>query len=198
MPSKKYDEYEFKYNEEEITRIEQYENMVYRIWSTLRDNWIKKSYRNELISAGFRGLCYATKLWEPERGSFETYCPIYIRHSMYIECRKIIRLSKMVRSLDEPIYNNNDDEEEVLGDKIPSSVDIEDEAISKVTAEELQKIVEEVCTERQKKILDMYCNSFMSYSEIAKELGISRERIRQMMDSARKKILRKYRKGLDN
>lgn len=199
MPQLKYIEEDFKYTKEEIDLINKYENMVYKVWSLLANNWIKHSYRNELISAGLSGLCYAAKLYDKSRGSFETYCAMYIRSKMYIVCRKIIRESKIFCSLDEPVKSDRtNDNDDVLGNIIPSDTNVEEEAIYKVTVEEIKQAVEAVCTERQKELLNMYCEYFMSYSEIAEALGISRERVRQLFEIIRKKVLKKYEYTLDN
>lgn len=195
---KVYEDYP-KYTEEEIKALLQYENMVYKVWSLLEDNWIKTSHRDELLSAGFDGLRRAIMVWDPERGNKASFFSIVIKHRMYREIHLIMRREKRTVDIDAPIKNDRGDKEGLIKDLIVDETEnVEERAIDKETARELEKIIAQKCNKREIEILDLYCNHDMSYFDIAKQIGISRQRLHQIINRARKKILKKYEKGLDN
>lgn len=178
----------FTLSENELT---QYKQLIYKVWGLLSNNWIKYSYRNELLSAGLDGLIYAAKTWTPERGEKSTYYPIVIRHEIYKALRKIIRENNRILNIDEPVPYKGCAEPVYIADiLIDESENIEERAINKDLYERILKAVSRCCTEREKLILYLYCVEYKSYTDIAKEFGISKQRINQKIKNIRKKILK--------
>lgn len=188
---------EMQYTENELKLIESHENLVYYTWSKLDNNWIKTSYRNELLSAGFKGLCTAAKSYKPEKGKFTPHGYMWIYRMMMREIKSINRIYKNIISLDEPIYNQKTMKEEYLKDRVADeSIDIEKTGIDKEYAEHVWRLIFKYCNQKEIKIFYMYCYNGLNFSEIAKEIGVSRQRVIQIVQNARKKILQKANKCL--
>lgn len=186
-----------KYTENEINLIKEHENMVYYTWSQLDNEWIKMSYRNELLSVGFEGLCIAAKSYKPELGKFSSYSYIWIRRKMIREIKRINKIYRNIISLDEPIYNQKEMKKEYLRDKIVDETEnVEERGISKAYEEGIWEIISKCCDQREIEIFYMYCYDGINFSEIAKRLGVSRQWIAQVVKKAREKILQNGEKYL--
>lgn len=178
----------FTLSEEEINN---YKQLIYKVWGMLQNNWIKYSYRDELLSAGLDGLVYASKTWMPEKGEKCKYYPIVIRHKMYKALHKIVRENDRVLNIDDTVIYKKNDVPVYLADiLVDESEKVEERAINKDLVEKIIEVINSVCTEKEKTILYLYCVEYKNYSEIAKTFRVSRQRINKQIENIREKILK--------
>lgn len=167
-------------SDEEIARdggnvaelISRYKNSVFsaaRAYSAAADY-------EELVSDGFEALLKAVKDYSPERGSFSTFAAVCIKNAMLNTIRRAKRHNTALA--------DGAEELEKVVDPAPSPEDI---FIGKETNSELFRKAADVLTE-----LEMHCIDGiifgLSYSEIAKRLGIDRKSVDNAAARARAKL----------
>ena len=188
-----------KYTDAEIGElITKNMSLVYKAWSELPEVWVKTAYRDDLLAVGIEKLTESIRYWDPERGTLSTYCYMSVKREMGKLLAKICNRLFVLVSIDEPMYRDEDEVTITVGNAlIDESEDVEERALKEITATELRRAAEAVCGDNEIKILNMFCYEYKSYTEIAKELGYTRQRLGQLVQRIRKKILEKYEKGLD-
>ena len=161
----------------------------------MKDNWIKKSYKDDLVAAGYDGLCYAASKYNQSMGaSFSFIATNSIKNKMYHELKKIKKHTLNVVSLQKVVYDDCGDET-TLEDLIPSDVDLEEEVVDSIFFRDVLKDVGEHFPERDNKLLKMWLYG-MSYVEIGYRTYSSRSYVRyrlgRIFDYLREKYNEKY------
>ena len=182
---------------EETRLVEERKNFVYKTWSLLPESEIKYRYKDDLISAGFVGLCKGVKSWDGDISSINNYCITCIRNALINTVIRISRKQQDVIDIDRVIYKQGEDSRDIkLSDTLSDPLEhVEETCVDRQTARELIKIMYRVCTKREIEVLEVYCNEFKNQAEIAKDFGVSRTAIGRLMKNAREKILKKYEKS---
>ena len=195
MP-KKYDIWEMGLTDEQRQMTYDRMGLIFKTWSLLPDTEIKKSYREDLLDAGYRGLCLAIAKFDPSKGkALKSYCIQYIKSCMHRELGKLTGRSRKIINIDDPIKDDRDGKERTVAETVEDpNVDVERQGIINAEAAVIEQIMYKVCDEHEIEVLDKYVNGFMTYEEVGEVLGTSRQRIGQIVSKARKKILAEYKK----
>lgn len=143
----------------------------------------------ELVDEGNRGLCYALRKYEYERGSrFSTYASYCIRHFILNAFKK---KKSVMKSIDAEFREESASILESYADKRQSNP--VDEAISREHIALIRKMMNTL-PERERMIIDLryglgedYGKSY-TLKEIGEMLSLSRERVRQIQRDSIKKI----------
>ena len=183
-----------KITPEQAKLISDLHNLVYKAWSTLPNGDIKHIYKEEVLLAGYKGLCKGVQHWDPEKYDLVGYCYHCIKSQMRSEIKYWIKLKQNdVISLDQPIKDSKDGNDVFLYEVIPDpNENVEEKGIMKAEADRLFDIMYEVCTKQEIEVIELYCFHYMNYLSISKIMRLSRQRINQIITSAREKILKKY------
>lgn len=123
--------------------------------------------------------------------------PLEVPRTVYSDMSKIREINLDIISLENPIHSGTDDNcpslNEVISD---SSVNIEEELITKMSTEALNQLLIKALRPRESQCLKMYFGIFdgekHTLQEIGDRYGVTRERIRQVI----KKAIRKCRQFL--
>ena len=115
-------------NKEQRELVTQNINLVYKVWAGLKNNGVKRAYRDDLLSEGYIGLCYAAYKYNPELGQFGFIAYNSIKHYMYKALKLIKKYTLNEISLQKPIKITEEEEETTLECVIPSDMDIEADA----------------------------------------------------------------------
>jgi len=105
--------------------------------------------------------------------------------------KKIQSIPKITHSLDEPV---GVEEDSYLGEFIEDiKTPQPSEKIEEIfEIDKVAKVVNEILTEREQRILGLRFVQGLTLGEIGQELGLSRERIRQIQDEILKKIKQQF------
>lgn len=148
---------------------------------------------NDLISEGSLGLMKAADKFDPSRGKpFVTFAAPYIRKSIEEAISKVT-VNTPILSTDESLpfgSRNNFTLLNVLEDKGTPKTDfsVEQQALS----DELVKAISTL-NDREQAVVKRFFgidNQRMTMAEIGEELGLKRERVRQIRDTAMRKLRR--------
>ena len=160
-------------------------------------------YRNrglgedELISEGNIGMMHAAQKFDGTKGTrFVKFAATYIRKAMEEAIREQLDTYKVQLSIDQPVpvgSNGNFTLQSVLENK--NSPQADEHLTRQIIAAEIAKGMDAL-DERQQKVITLIYGlqngERYTMEEIAKEMGIKRERVRQI----RNKALRKLQKRL--
>jgi len=156
---------------------------------------------NDLISEGSIGLIKAAEKFDPSRGKpFVTFAAPYIRHSIEEAIRKVTGETPVL-STDENLpvgSNNNYTLLNVLEDKDAPKADLVMEQAS--LSDDLVRAID-VLNEREKAVVQGFFGiegERKTMAEIGKELGLKRERVRQIRNQAVKKLKKTKMEKLKN
>ena len=154
---------------------------------------LARQYKNDLLSEGSIGLMKAADKFDPSRGKpFVTFAAPYIRQSIEDAIKRVAG-EMPVLSTDESLpvgSNNNFTLLNVLEDKDAPHTDatLEQNALS----DELMTAIDTL-NEREQAVIKRFfgidCQR-MTMAEIGMELGLKRERVRQIRDKAVRKLKR--------
>jgi RNA polymerase primary sigma factor len=175
-------------------------------------HWVASRYRHaagslsfdELVSAGNLGLLRALELYEPERGvSFTTYARHWIRHFVVRELQnhgatvrvpvhtqalrrqRKERIRELVFSLDAPLPNGRSGEgRETWHDVMPAPASGELGAAHDVA----QLLGRCNLTPGERRLLALRFWGDETLNDAGRELGVSRERARQLQEAALEKL----------
>lgn len=146
---------------------------------------------DDLISEGVVGLIHAIKCFDPQKGTqFSTIASYHIRSWML----RFIKQEKEWREI-QSIHWENDD-----GQNIEDRIKMEelfqfDDYVKDYDYEVAKELVKELdIPDRMKKILIRKLEGY-TYADIGRELGLTKERVRQIFQSAIIKIQRGEKNG---
>ena len=172
-------------------------------------------YRNrglgedDLISEGNIGMMYAAQRFDGKKGvRFVVFAAPYIRKAMEEAIKELSTLYKLPKneknkyekirsralSIDQPVpvgSNNNFTLQHILENENAKQTD--DQLNQDILSNEIQKGLD-VLDEREKRILTYIyglTGSHYTMAEIAEEMGLKRERVRQIRDKALRKLHKK-------
>lgn len=172
-------------------------------------------YRNrglgedDLISEGNIGMMYAAQRFDGKKGvRFVVFAAPYIRKAMEEAIKELSTLYKLPKneknkyekirsralSIDQPVpvgSNNNFTLQHILENENAKQTD--DQLNQDILSHEIQKGLD-VLDEREKRIITYIyglTGSHYTMAEIAEEMGLKRERVRQIRDKALRKLHKK-------
>lgn len=138
----------------------------------------------DLISIGAVGLIKAVKTFKLDKNiRLATYASRCIENEILMQLRKTSKIRNDV-SLDNPLSEDNDGNELVLGDIIPSNEDIVEIAVDKPADNDLlHKFIDNLnAREREIMVLryGLFGNEELTQREVAEKLGISQSYISRL------------------
>jgi len=153
--------------------------------------WARRYYRyaqtiptvtyEDIFLEGVYGLLKAIDKYKPQKGSFSTYATIWIKQSI----RRFIQKEKaQLKGRGYLPVQDEDDEQMTLEDVSP------EEPSPSVEMEELERKIQYAnIPQRSKDILRMYFLEGLSLREIGEKIGLSKERVRQLIKEDGRKVL---------
>ena len=156
---------------------------------------------NDLVNEGAIGLMKAAEKYDPERGNpFVTFAAPYIRRSIEAAISKV-NTDTDVRSTDESLpvgSRNNYTLLNVLEDVNAEKADaiVEEDSLN----DDLVACVD-VLNEREREVVSRYYGLKgwrQTMAEIAEDMGLKRERVRQERDKAVRKLRRAAKSKMDD
>ncbi len=153
--------------------------------------WARRYYRyaqtiptidyEDIFLEGVYGLLKAIDKYKPQKGSFSTYATIWIKQSI----RRFLQKEKAQLKGRGYLPVQEEDEEQMTLEDIPL-----EELIPSLDIRELeQKIHHAEIPQRSKDILKMYFLEGLSLREIGEKIGLSKERVRQLIKEDGRKVL---------
>ena len=196
--AQKYDIWSMNFTEDQRDLIYNRMRMIPKTWSMLPDGPITRTYKDDLLDAGYRGLCIAVLNFDSEKGkNLDSFCISYIKAYMYREIRSLAYKERMTINIDEPLRDSMDGRERTIADILEDpSINVEERGIINYEAGIIADIIYKVCNPKEIAIINKYVNDFMSYEEIGKSFGVTRQYIGSVMQKVRKKVLPVYKKFL--
>ena len=156
---------------------------------------------NDLVNEGAIGLMKAAEKYDPERGKpFVTFAAPYIRRSIEAAINKV-STDTDVRSTDESLpvgSRNNYTLLNVLEDVNAEKADaiVEEDSLN----DDLLACVD-ILTEREHEVVSRYYGLKgwrQTMAEIAEDMGLKRERVRQERDKAVRKLRKEAKSKMDD
>lgn len=159
----------------------------------------------DLVSEGNIGLMKAASKYDATRGlRFVGYAVVFIRRQIEkalkresSELRVESRANGQSRSVDAPLGSkNNVNLLSVLAD---ISVPMADERVYSAAAEQAAEYALTMLNDRESRVVNAYFGidrDNITMAEIAQEMGLRRERVRQIRDRAIRRMRRAYRKKI--
>ena len=156
---------------------------------------------NDLVNEGAIGLMKAAEKYDPERGKpFVTFAAPYIRRSIEAAINKV-STDTDVRSTDESLpvgSRNNYTLLNVLEDVNAEKADaiVEEDSLN----DDLLACVD-ILTEREHEVVSRYYGLKgwrQTMAEIAEDMGLKRERVRQERDKAVRKVRKEAKSKMDD
>lgn len=159
----------------------------------------KKGYESDdIIQEGLLGVMINRDAYDPERGSLGTFVTVTARryvmgHRFHADAASKRRVNFEAVYLDQPLeHQNGIGKVKTLGDMIPGDVDLERDLIRKEDLKKAYEIIGSMDERMRKIILERHSDQPRLLSEIAKELCVSPERVRQLESAG----LRRLRRGM--
>jgi RNA polymerase sigma factor (sigma-70 family) len=160
-------------------RVEEFTWLAYRLAWTFARHYARDMPIDELISEALFSLTYASGLFDESRGvPFSAYASLVIRHGLIQEIIRWRRLRRIGRM---PTFPESESKTEA--EDRPTS-DLE----RGVAAREMCRRVREVLPAHMYDALWLFHGKGHSLKEIGKRMGVSRQRIRQMMAQAQRRL----------
>jgi RNA polymerase primary sigma factor len=155
---------------------------------------------DDLVSEGSFGLMKAIEKYDPTRGkAFVTFAAPYIRHAIEMAISRL-ETGTDIRSTDESLpvgSRNNYTLLNVLEDVNAEKADAITE--EDTLTEDLLRVMD-VLNEREQEVIKRYYGLIgyrLTMAEIGEDLGMKRERVRQVRDQAVRKLRKAARLGKD-
>ena len=142
---------------------------------------------DDLYQEGWTGLLYAEKKFDEKKGKFENYAYYWIKvriQQYLLNCMQIIRepyWRYIRRRKDENIYPLQTVHNQLESIKIKSNTNIELEYEKKERSDKLEKYIDKNLSNRDKQIIYYRYTKNLTFSDIAKLIGVSKERVRQIL-----------------
>jgi RNA polymerase sigma factor (sigma-70 family) len=154
--------------------------------------WARRYYRyaqsiptvsyEDIFLEGVYGLIKAIDKYKPQKGSFSTYATIWIKQSI----RRFLQKEKAQLKGRGYLPVQEDEEEQMTLEDMPA----EEEELPSSDLENLKRKIEYApIPQRSKDILRMYFLEGYSLREIGEKIGLSKERVRQLIKEDGKKVL---------
>ncbi|MBC7329190.1 sigma-70 family RNA polymerase sigma factor [bacterium] len=154
--------------------------------------WARRYYRyaqsiptvtyEDIFLEGVYGLIKAIDKYKPQKGSFSTYATIWIKQSI----RRFLQKEKAQLKGRGYLPVQEDEEEQMTLEDMPA----EEEELPSSDLESLQRKIEYApIPQRSKDILRMYFLEGYSLREIGEKIGLSKERVRQLIKEDGRKVL---------
>lgn len=198
-------------NEELAERIKAGENeLIEQLWEqierlcALHANRVSRALPStavcdfdDLYQSGYFAMLKAISYWEPDSGnSFITYFANCLKTAMAEATR--FRTAKQkkdptvfARSLDAPV---SDDDETTLGEITADSrdpiKDLENEMYNEAARQAIGSLLG-LLTENEREVIERHFFAGERYTEIAKDMKITKQRVNQLKDAAFRKMRRK-------
>lgn len=141
---------------------------------------------DEFYDVGAIGLCKAAKIYNPKKGSFANTAIMQIRSACNGELARAKRHKRPQYpiSLETPVKAKGGDSNLTLGDVLPSPSNMVDEAEAMMEATSLLSKLKcsRHISSRDKEIFLKWVTG-ETQTELSREYGVSRERIRQIISS---------------
>lgn len=143
---------------------------------------------DDLVSEGYLAMIQAAQKYDASRGSsFVAYAAPFIRKAM--EKMKPTPKVKSPKSIDAPLSSNNQYTLlDILNDKDAESAD--DNTILKMVRNDLMSCLEKL-DERDRAVIERFYGigkPHLTMAEIAEDMNLKRERVRQIRDKAIRKM----------
>lgn len=153
--------------------------------------WARRYYRyaqaiptvtyEDIFLEGVYGLLKAIDKYKPQKGSFSTYATIWIKQSI----RRFIQKEKAQVKGRGYLPVQEEDEEQMTLEDVPL-----EEPSPSVDVEELERKIRYAnIPQRSKDILRMYFLEGLSLREIGEKIGLSKERVRQLIKEDGRKVV---------
>lgn len=181
------------------------------IWRTANDYKLPPLLdREDLVQAGYVGLYKAMQRYNPEKGcKFITYAAIYIKGYMIREMEAEGNLiSKPIanKSAEYPKIQHFDSDQ--LDRIVPNqeekdNIESVEQKLDYYSLKKLYDLFFNLISPQQKRALELYYFTFndkgkrLSYREVADTMGISYERVRQLLNLGKKQLRNRFGKYLD-
>jgi|YelNatPaOPRAMG01_1025707.scaffolds.fasta_scaffold18124_3 RNA polymerase sporulation-specific sigma factor len=154
--------------------------------------WARRYYRyaqsiptvsyEDIFLEGVYGLIKAIDKYKPQKGSFSTYATIWIKQSI----RRFLQKEKAQLKGRGYLPVQEDEEEQMTLEDMPA----EEEELPSSDLESLRRKIEYApIPQRSKDILRMYFLEGYSLREIGEKIGLSKERVRQLIKEDGRKVL---------
>jgi RNA polymerase sigma factor (sigma-70 family) len=154
--------------------------------------WARRYYRyaqsiptvsyEDIFLEGVYGLIKAIDKYKPQKGSFSTYATIWIKQSI----RRFLQKEKAQLKGRGYLPVQEDEEEQMTLEDMPA----EEEELPSSDLENLKRKIEYApIPQRSKDILRMYFLEGYSLREIGEKIGLSKERVRQLIKEDGRKVL---------
>ena len=146
---------------------------------------------DDLVNEGVIGLMKAAEKFDPERGKpFVTFAAPYIRRSIEAAISRL-DTEQQVRSTDESLPVGSRNNYTLLNVLEDASATKPDELTEEATLDDGMVQAMDVLNERETAVVKRYYGLFgqrLTMAEIAEDLGLKRERVRQIRDVAVRKL----------
>lgn len=164
-------------------------DLVFGVWRDLKNNWIKFSFKDDLVEAGYEGLCRAAAKWDEALNyKFSSLAYPYIQSAMYHELKRIRRRSTRDINIDKVVHTDDDGRDMLLSEFIEDPTDFMLERIENLSLISLYKVLCDHLNRKEFLILQDYADG-LTYAQIGEKRGISRQRIGQYMNQIRAKLI---------
>lgn len=157
-------------------------------------DWCKRVYGSidDAIGDGYIALCIAAQTYDAGRGyAFTTYASklIFRQFVMRRQMDQTMRRNPGKRPL--RLDWNAPGKEITLGELVPSSDDIEEKVLNAEMARSLKHTADALGMQREYGVAIRVAGG-ETYAEISREMGLTRERVRQLSNNFKNACIRKY------
>jgi len=160
---------------------------------------LDKHEREDLVSAANLGFLKAVKKYNARKGNFFSYAKLWIKAEIIKAIRDNLPLcvshsyySKFKKEKsEEKLFSVISSDKFLLEKKVDKELALTETKIETLLlVKQIQEIAQEILTPRQKEAFFLYLKGNSSI-EIAREVGLSRQRINQLINASVKKIKKK-------
>ena len=155
----------------------------------------------DLVQDGICAVLKQAHRYAPERASLTTFAHMVARSAILrifqIEQQNNRKDGVNMLSLDAPVSKQGGSTKKTeirLGDMIPSGEDMEGRVLTRYESERADELLEQIRDERIRHVIrSRYCEEPVVLNELADQLGVCRERIRQLESEGLRQLRRMMR-----